>query len=79
MQLPQPLLERANLLPGGLADDLSFLILFDPALPSIHRGHDGQDVHARGEALFDERPGNALGVASRSERGQDEDDLCIGV
>jgi cell division protein FtsB len=77
VQLPQPLLERGHLLPRGLHDHLTLLILFDTAAPAIHRRHRRQDIDTRGELFLDERPRQRERVSIGAEGGKDEHDVEI--
>ena len=77
MHLPEPLLERGDLLACRLDDYLTLLILLDPAAPAVHRRHRGQDVHTSGEVFLDERPRECERVGVGAEGGKDEYDLEI--
>jgi cell division protein FtsB len=77
MQLPEPLLERSDLLPRRLDDDLALLILLDAASPAVHRRHRGQDVHTGGEVFLDERPRERERVGVGAKGGKDEYDVEI--
>ena len=77
MQLPEPLLERGDLLARGLDDYLALLILLDTVAPAVHRRHRRQDVHTGGEVFLDERPRERKGVGVGAESGKDEYDLEI--
>src|SRR5262245_35746598 len=77
MQLPEPLLERGDLLARRLDDHLALLIFLDAALPAVHRRHRGQDVHTGGEVFLDERPRECERVGVGAEGGKDEYDLEI--
>jgi cell division protein FtsB len=77
VQLPQPLLERGDVLPRRLHDDLKFLILLDAAAPPVHRRHRRQDVYTGGEVLLDERPRDRERVGAGADGGKHEYDIGI--
>ena len=77
MQLPEPPLERGDVLARRLDDYLAFLFLLDAVAPAVHRRHRGQDVHTSGEVFLDERPRERDRVGVGAEGGQDEYDLEI--
>ena len=77
MQLPEPPLERGDVLARRLDDYLAFLILLDAVAPAVHRRHRGQDVHTSGEVFLDERPRECERVGVGAEGSKDEYDLEI--
>lgn len=64
--------------PGGLDQQRHFGGGLDGGVPAIHRSALRQDVHAGGQALLDQQPGDALRTGHVGQVGEDEEGVGHG-
>src|SRR5207253_7386336 len=72
MPLQHRLAQRLDALLARLDHEQLLALVLDAVVPAVDRPHLGDDVHARREALFDERLRQRAGVERGADRRQDD-------